>query len=208
MASKKSGNGVSAAGSGVENLLYQVLETELGGVQVYKTALKCVVNEDLREEWEKYLSETEQHVKIARSLLETFELDPEEDVPARLPVRTLGEAMVAAMEQALETGDPVAAQLAAADCVVEAETKDHHNWELVGMLAEKAKGPKGRALMEAYEQVEDEEDHHVYHSAGWARELWLEALGLPAVLPPPEEEKKVETAIGAARAKNAREDML
>ena len=33
-------------------------------------------------------------------------------------------------------------------------------------------------------------------------------LGLPAVLPPPEEEKDVKTAIGAARAKNARKAML
>ncbi len=33
-------------------------------------------------------------------------------------------------------------------------------------------------------------------------------LGMPAVLPPPEEEKHVKSAIGAARAKNAREEML
>jgi hypothetical protein len=35
-----------------------------------------------------------------------------------------------------------------------------------------------------------------------------ESLGLPAVLPPPEEEKDVKTAIGAARAKKARREML
>ena len=43
---------------------------------------------------------------------------------------------------------------------------------------------------------------------GWTRELWIESLGLPAVLPPPEEEKDVKTAIGAARAKIARKEML
>ena len=43
---------------------------------------------------------------------------------------------------------------------------------------------------------------------GWARELWLEFLGLPAVLPPPEEERHVKTAIGAERAKQSRENML
>jgi hypothetical protein len=31
---------------------------------------------------------------------------------------------------------------------------------------------------------------------------------MPAVLPPPEEEKEVKTAIGAARAKLARKEML
>jgi rubrerythrin len=37
----------------VEELLYQALETELGGVQVYKTAIRCAENEELKEEWEK-----------------------------------------------------------------------------------------------------------------------------------------------------------
>ena len=36
----------------------------------------------------------------------------------------------------------------------------------------------------------------------------IEALGLPAVLPPPEEVKNVETAIGASRAEQQRESML
>ena len=39
----------------VEELLYQALETELGGVQVYQTALKCAVNDDLHKEWKEYL---------------------------------------------------------------------------------------------------------------------------------------------------------
>jgi hypothetical protein len=39
----------------VRELLYQALETELGGVQVYQTALRCVVNADLKKEWEEYL---------------------------------------------------------------------------------------------------------------------------------------------------------
>ena len=43
---------------------------------------------------------------------------------------------------------------------------------------------------------------------GWTRELWIESLGMPAVIPPPEEEKDVKTAIGAARAKAARKEML
>ncbi|HEU0050205.1 MAG TPA: hypothetical protein VFQ43_21630 [Nitrososphaera sp.] len=56
--------------------------------------------------------------------------------------------------------------------------------------------------------MEAEEDEHLYHTAGWARELWIQSLGLPAVIPPPEEEKEVKTAIGAARAKQSRKKML
>jgi hypothetical protein len=59
-------------------------------------------------------------------------------------------------------------------------------------------------LMPAYEQVEKEEDEHLYHTKGWTRELWIEALGMPAVLPPPEEEQDVTTAEEAAKAKKAR----
>jgi hypothetical protein len=55
-------------------------------------------------------------------------------------------------------------------------------------------------LRDAYEEIEDQEDEHLYHSKGWCRELWLESLGMKAVLPPPEEVKQVKSAIGAARA--------
>ena len=64
------------------------------------------------------------------------------------------------------------------------------NRELIAQIAEKTKGEAGKNLTEAYEQVQEEEDEHLYHSTGWARELWIESLGLPAVIPPPEEEKQ------------------
>ena len=88
-----------------------------------------------------------------------------------------------------------------------AETKDHLNWELIGAAAEGSDRREAKALKEACAEVEDQEDEHLYHSTGWTRELWIESLGMPAVLPPPEEQKDVKTAIGAARAKNAREEM-
>jgi rubrerythrin len=192
----------------VRELLYQALETELGGVQVYQTALRCAVNDDLKKEWEKYLEQTQNHVRILEKVFSRLELDPEVETPGRMIVRHIGESLVKAMEMALDGGKPAAAQLVAAECVVLAETKDHLNWELIGELSKKAKGEKGSALKDAHKEVEEEEDEHLYHTTGWTRELWIEALGMPAVLPPPEEEKEVKTAIGAARAKLARKDML
>ena len=185
-----------------EDLLYQVLETEeLGGVKVYSCALRCAVHPELREDWVRYLSETRQHVAVARGLLMANGLDPDVDVPARMPIRTIGQSLVTAMEQGLAAGDSAAAQLTAADCVVEAETKDHHNWELLGRLAEGLSGDQGERLRASVAEIEEQEDRHLYHTAGWARELWLDALGLPAVLPPPEEVRAVDSAIGAAEAK-------
>ena len=192
----------------LNELLYQALETELGGVQVYTTALRCAVNDDLKEEWEKYLEQTQNHVEIVEGTIEALGLDPDTETPGRQVVRHIGEALVKAMEMALQSGEPAAAQLVAAECVVLAETKDHLNWELIGEAARTAKGDTAKALKEAHDEVENEEDEHLYHTTGWTRELWIESLGMPAVLPPPEEVKEVETAIGAARAKSARTDML
>ncbi len=53
---------------------------------------------------------------------------------------------------------------------------------------------------EACAQVEDEEDEHLYHSKGWCRELWIQSLGMEAVLPPPEEKQNVKSEIEAGRA--------
>jgi len=192
----------------VKELLLQALETELGGVQVYSHAIKCAVNKDLREEWEKYLGQTENHVKIVLGVFEELGLDPEEETPGRGVVRHIGESLVKAMLMAMKAGDEAASQLVAAECVVMAETKDHLNWELIGQIAGASDGKKGKALKDAHEEVEGEEDEHLYHTTGWCRELWIKALGMPAVLPPPEEEKEVKTAIGAARAKQSREEML
>ena len=192
----------------VTELLYQALETELGGVQVYEMALRCTVNEDLREEWQGYLEETQNHVSIVSDVFSELGLDPEVETPGRAIVRFKGEALVTAMQMALDAGDMTAAQLVAAECVVDAEIKDHSNWELIGEVAQELKGPRAKVLQDAYEQVEEEEDEHLYHTQGWARELWFESLGMTAVLPPPEEIKKVKTAIGAARAEQSREDYI
>ena len=192
----------------INELLYQALETELGGVQVYQTALRCVVNEELKEEWEKYLEQTQTHVQIVQKTIEKLGLDPETETPGRKVVRHIGGSLVKAMEMALEAGEPEAAQVVAAESIVMAETKDHLNWHLIGEAAKNAKAKVAQALKEAHEKVEDDEDEHLYHTMGWTRELWIDSLGMKAVLPPPEEVKEVKTAIGAARAQQARGDML
>lgn len=192
----------------VHDLLCQALETELGGVKVYEAAIEAAVNDDLRGEWQHYLAQTQEHVRVVEALIAKAGLDPEAATPGREPVRLIGEALVAAIRAAMASAPPDAAQVVAAECVVHAETKDHMNWALIGALARATDGKLGEALQEAYEAVEDQEDEHLYHSRGWARELALQGLGLPAVVPPPEERLQVKTMIGAARAEAARETLL
>jgi rubrerythrin len=188
----------------VEELLYQALETELGGVQVYRSAVACAQNEDLKEEWQKYGKQTQEHVRVLRGVFEALGLDPEKQTPGRRIVRDKGQGLIAAMEKAMRDGSLAAAQLVAAECVVDAETKDHMNWQLIGEVAKKAPASAKKALTEAYDAVEDEEDEHLYHTKGWTRELWLDSLGLQAVLPPPEEEKDVQSEMEEAKVAQER----
>ena len=189
----------------VKELLIQSLEHERGGIQVYETALKCVLNDDLEVEWEKYLEQTRNHERILLRVFQQLSLNPNEDSPGRRVVKLLGAALVDAMQTALQAGNPEAAELVACECVVLAETKDHADWELIAKCAEKSSGDQKSVLQDAADEVEEQEDEHLYHSKGWCRELWLQSLGMKAILPPPEERKHVTTAIGAARAEQASE---
>ena len=191
----------------IENLLYQALETERGGVEVYRLALLCARRPDLKSEWGRYLADTERHVSILGSVLDSLGLDPDAVTPGRLIVRDKGRTLLAAMQKALKD-DPLGAEIVAAECIVDAETKDHANWQLLGALAGSAPGSMKKPLASAYEEVAGEEDEHLYHAHGWCRELWLESLGLPAELPPIEEKRHVRSAPEAARAREERSPKL
>jgi rubrerythrin len=192
----------------LEELLLQALQTELGGIEIYSAAIDCAQDDDLRQEWLDYLEETRTHLEIVTNVCTDFGIDMEKITPGREVVAHLGSSLVQAISMAKKKGTPEAAQIVAAECVVLAETKDHQNWELIGKIVEASTGETSRTLKQAYAAIEKQEDHHLYHTKGWCRELWIQSLGLPAVLPPPEEVKQVETAIGAARAEQARKDML
>jgi hypothetical protein len=84
--------------------------------------------------------------------------------PGRKIVRHIGESLVKSMEMAIKNDKPEAAELVACECVVLAETKDHANWQLMSQCAEKARGEEAKALKDACEEVEVQEDEHLYHS--------------------------------------------
>ena len=135
-------------------LLVQSLEHEKGGVLVYETALECVINDDLREEWDKYLDETRNHVSVLTEVCTGLNIDPELMSAGRMIVQKMGAALVGAMEEALAAGNPEAAQLVACECVVLAETKDHLDWELLGKCASKLGGENGKLLKQAYDEID------------------------------------------------------
>src|SRR4029453_19580389 len=121
-------------------LLQQMLEIELGGVKIYQTALECARNPKLREEWTKYLQQTQTHVEVMKELLAKVGVGPAE-TPGSLVVRFIGQSLVHAMNRAKGGGDPAATEIVACECVVFAETKDHQNWSLLSKCAEKGEDP-------------------------------------------------------------------
>jgi rubrerythrin len=187
----------------IEELVLQSLEHELGGVKIYVAAIACAKNAALKKEWEKYLEETRTHVTALEKVCTAMDLDAKKETPGRAVVRHTGAALVESMKMALAAGERAEAELVACECVVLAETKDHLDWELLSKCAEHLTGGGAEALKSACEEIEDQEDEHLYHTKGWCRELWIQSLGMKAVLPPPEERKHVKTAIGASRAEKA-----
>ncbi len=63
----------------VHELLYQALETEIGGQKVYEAAIRCAQHPELQAEWAKYLAKTTIHEKILRTMFARIELDPERE---------------------------------------------------------------------------------------------------------------------------------
>src|SRR5438477_10507879 len=75
----------------LNELLYQALETELGGVQIYEAAVRCAINDELKEEWEEYLEQTRTHVQIVQEIFSKLGLEPKTETSGRHVVRYLGE---------------------------------------------------------------------------------------------------------------------
>ena len=120
----------------IHELLLQALETERGGIKIYTTAIKAAINKDLKKEWGEYLEETRTHEQVLTRVFEQLGMDTEEASPGRAVVAHQGASLVKAIEMAMKTDKPEAAELVAAECVVLAETKDHQNWELIGKVVE------------------------------------------------------------------------
>ena len=61
----------------LHELIYQMVETERGGEQVYLTALSCAQHPDLKKEWQDYLEETRTHQSVIENVCKALGLDPE-----------------------------------------------------------------------------------------------------------------------------------
>lgn len=146
------------------------------------------------------------HQSVLNGVFAVAKLDGETETPGRAIVRQRAAGLVEAIRTAMQQIPGSGAQLVAAACIVKAETRDHRNWVLIGLTSEHLTGDLKQAFQHAYDEVYEQEGGHLLHTMGWARELSMDAMGVPAALPPPEEEKHTSTQIGAGRTAKARDD--
>ncbi|WP_369798782.1 hypothetical protein [Achromobacter sp. DMS1] len=78
----------------IEALLYEALETEIGGLAIYETALSCAVNESLKQEWREYLEETRTHRRVLLTVFEQLGMETERETPGREVARHISQALL------------------------------------------------------------------------------------------------------------------
>ncbi len=140
-------------GTQIDDLLYQALDTERGGIEIHRTALACAVGADLRGTFRANLERTERHERVLRGVFEVFGLDPEASFPGREVTRACSREKVDAMWLAQDTCGPVAARISAAECVSLTHTKHQLNWMLHARVAVSMPGVEGEALRDAVAAV-------------------------------------------------------
>lgn len=116
----------------VRDFLLQALETEIGGVRIYRTALECVDDAVLRDQWCGYLEESETHVEILEHVCRRLGIDTRQETPGRAVVRDIGDSLERAMRTALATRGEGEAGDVAAQCVDLAESTDRQHRRLLG----------------------------------------------------------------------------
>lgn len=162
----------------LQELLLESLEHKRGGVQVFETALKCIVHEDLREEWQHFLAQTRAHERLLLRICSELGIDPETETPGRVVVRQTALSFVEAMQKILAAGDPNYAELVAYEGVVLTETQSHADWELLARLTDELSGPAASVLRAALAETENRGEEHANYVADWCRGFWLKMRGM------------------------------
>lgn len=80
---------------------FQEPEPEIEEEAVYDQAVTIAVDYELREEWKKYLEDTERHHDILLGVFRDVELDPDAEAPARNIVEPFGKSLARAIDDAI-----------------------------------------------------------------------------------------------------------
>ncbi|NIF89028.1 hypothetical protein [Burkholderia sp. Cy-637] len=189
---------------GLHQLLDQAHETTLRAMAVYDAALAATTHEELAAEWRLHREAAHRRAQVLADVFDALGLDVEASSRVRTAAAALGKSLLEVIAYAVQGGDRAAAERVATECVLLVETRDQLHRKLLAIAAERVTGPVAQVLKDAVEALEAQADPLALHTLGWSRELWIDALGLAAVLPPPEEVAPAAVAGEAVASQAAR----
>lgn len=164
---------VQAGAIPLANLLSAFTAHERCGVHLYRAAAGMTQIPEWRDKYQTFLTQTQEHVRILSGLTTQLGGDPMYVSPQARMTEFMNTKL---MEPILLDGsvDGLTRELTLLEAVLLAERKCHANWELLGQLAnnQSPDSASSRAIRDAVEQVEDQEDEHVR----WAEQTWKQTI--------------------------------
>jgi rubrerythrin len=155
------------------DLLSACLAHERSGVHLYRSVAGRTGEPSLRERYETFGAQTEDHVRVLEQLVAETGGNPNYVSPAARATELAGAGLVESTYLLGGSIDLSTQELAMLEAVMLAETKDHANWELLSQLvAEMTPGMVRDAFASASEVVLAQEEEHF----GWARDTRAEML--------------------------------
>lgn len=162
-------DGTGLNGPFMADLLSSFLMHEQCGLHLYRTAISMTLDPMLREKYEEFGAETEEHIRIFEQLIAACGGQPGYVSPTARLTEALDSKIHEAAILLPDGADEAALELAILEAVILAETKCHSDWSLIQKLAaELPEGDARTAFQAAVDQVEEQEDEHIR----WARETW------------------------------------
>lgn len=151
------------------DLLSSFLAHERCGYHLYLVAAGTTERSQLREKYQEFGRETENHIRILEELIARLGGDPGYVSPASRLVEANDSKMLESRGLFNGTLDQATVELGLLEAVVAAETKDHANWRLLKNLTEDMpEGAMREAFRAAVDEVEADEDEHLT----WATTTW------------------------------------
>lgn len=162
-------DGTGLNGPFMADLLSSFLMHEQCGLHLYRTAISMTLEPTLREKYEEFGAETEEHIRIFEELITACGGQPGYVSPTARLTEALDSKIHEAAILLPDGADDATLELAILEAVILAETKCHSDWSLIQKLAaELPEGDARTAFQAAVDQVEQQEDEHIR----WARETW------------------------------------
>lgn len=157
----------------VADLLSACLAHERCGVHLYRSVAGRSDDLTLRERYEVFGAETEEHVRILEELVARAGGDPHYVSPAARATEMAGAGLMESTYLLGGSIDLATQELTMLEAVMLAEAKDHENWELLAQLAARmTAGAVRDAFTAASAEVLAEEVQHY----SWARDTRAQLL--------------------------------